>query len=98
PHIYPLSLHDALPISDMKLPIQLAMTWPERTRRVIEPLDFFSIRQLTFDKPDFRRFPCLELAREAARAGGRMPAVLNAADEIAVDRKSTRLNSSHVSI
>ena len=70
---------------DMKLPIQLAMTWPERTKRVIEPLDLFSIKQLTFDKPDFRRFPCLELAREAARIGSSMPAVLNAADEIAVE-------------
>lgn len=70
---------------DMKLPIQYAMTWPERTKRMIKPLDLFSIRQLTFDRPDFRRFPCLELAREAASKGGSLPAVLNAADEVAVD-------------
>lgn len=70
---------------DMKLPIQYAMTYPKRTIRVIERLDLFSVGQLTFFKPDFRRFPCLELAREAAKTGGGMPAVLNAADEAAVD-------------
>lgn len=69
---------------DMKLPIQYAMTYPARAKRVIEPLDLFSIKNLTFDKPDFNRFPCLRLAQEAARAGGSMPAVLNAADEAAV--------------
>lgn len=70
---------------DMKLPIQYAMTWPERTARVIEPLDLFAVGQLTFAKPDFQRFHCLALALEAARAGGGMPAVLNAADEAAVE-------------
>jgi 1-deoxy-D-xylulose-5-phosphate reductoisomerase len=70
---------------DMKLPIQFALTWPERTTRVIEPLDLLAVRQLTFDRPDFSRFPCLELARHAARTGGSLPAVLNAADEIAVE-------------
>ena len=69
---------------DMKLPIQYAMTWPERTKRVIKPLDLFSVGQLNFEKPDFHRFPCLQLAREAALAGGGTPAVLNAANEIAV--------------
>ena len=70
---------------DMKLPIQYAMTYPERITRVIERLDLFKIAELTFRKPDFRRFPCLALAREAAKAGGGMPCVLNAADEIAVE-------------
>lgn len=70
---------------DMKLPIQYAMTYPERTVRVIEPLDLLSVGELTFRKPDFRRFPCLELARQAALSGGGMPAVLNAADEVAVE-------------
>lgn len=70
---------------DMRLPIQYAMTYPERTVRVIEPLDFFKIGELTFCKPDFERFPCLALARSAAKAGGGMPAVLNAADEIGVE-------------
>ena len=70
---------------DMRLPIQYAMTYPERTVRVVERLDLFKIQQLTFSKPDFGRFPCLALARAAAKAGGGMPAVLNAADEVAVE-------------
>jgi 1-deoxy-D-xylulose-5-phosphate reductoisomerase len=70
---------------DMKLPIQYAMTYPERVKRVIERLDLFSIGELTFRKPDFTRFPCLALAREAAKAGGGMPCVLNAADEVGVE-------------
>ncbi|MBI5629535.1 MAG: 1-deoxy-D-xylulose-5-phosphate reductoisomerase [Elusimicrobia bacterium] len=70
---------------DMRLPIQYAMSYPERGERVIEPLNLFAIKKLSFHKPDFRRFPCLGLAREAANAGGAMPAVLNAADEVAVE-------------
>ena len=70
---------------DMKLPIQYALTWPERTQRVIEPLDLCHAGQLTFAKPDFHRFPCLSLALEAARIGGSMTTVLNAADEVAVE-------------
>ncbi|MFH1725773.1 MAG: 1-deoxy-D-xylulose-5-phosphate reductoisomerase [Elusimicrobiota bacterium] len=70
---------------DMKLPIQYAMTWPERGRSVIEPLDLLAVGKLTFDKPDLRRFRCLTLAIEAARTGGSMPAVLSAADEVAVE-------------
>ncbi len=69
---------------DMKLPIQYAMTYPARTKRVIEPLDLVKAGSLTFLKPDFHRFPCLALANEAATVGGGMPAVLNAADEVAV--------------
>ena len=70
---------------DMKLPIQYAMTYPERIKQVVEPLDLVKVGTLTFAKPDFRRFPCLALAREAARLGGGMPCVLNAADEVAVE-------------
>lgn len=70
---------------DMKLPIQFAMTWPKRCRPVIEPLDLICAGRLDFAPPDFARFPCLALAKEAARAGGSMPAVLNAADEVAVE-------------
>lgn len=70
---------------DMRLPIQFAMNWPERARGVIEPLDLARVGSLSFDRPDFRRFPCLALALEAARSGGASPAVLNAADEVAVD-------------
>jgi 1-deoxy-D-xylulose-5-phosphate reductoisomerase len=72
-------------LPDMKLPIQYGMTFPARTTRVVEPLDLFAVGTLEFRKPDFRRFPCLDLAREAARAGGGMPAVLSAADEVAVE-------------
>ncbi len=72
-------------VPDMKLPIQYGMTYPERGARVVEPLDLIKAGTLEFRAPDFSRFPCLALAREAAIKGGGMPAVLNAADEIAVD-------------
>lgn len=72
-------------LPDMKLPIQYGMTYPERAGRVVEPLDLIKIGTLDFRAPDFSRFPCLALAREAARDGGGMPAVLSAADEIAVE-------------
>lgn len=71
---------------DMKLPIQYALTWPDRAPSLAEPLDFFKLARLDFFRPDFRRFPCLELAFEAARAGGVRPAALNAANEVAVER------------
>jgi 1-deoxy-D-xylulose-5-phosphate reductoisomerase len=69
---------------DMALPIQYAMAWPERSKSVIEPLNLFDTEKLTFAKPDFKKFNCLQLAYDAARAGGGMAAVLSAADEIAV--------------
>lgn len=72
-------------LPDMKLPIQYGMTYPERTTRVVEPLDLIKVGTLDFRAPDFSRFPCLALAREAAKAGGGMPAVLSAADEVAVE-------------
>lgn len=71
---------------DMKLPIQYALTWPDRAPSLAEPLDFFKLSRLEFFKPDFRRFPCLELAFEAARRGGICPAALSAANEVAVER------------
>ena len=74
---------------DMKLPIQHAMTWPDRTGSLVKPMDFFQLKALEFAAPDFRRFPCLELAYEAGRAGGAVPAVLNAANEVAVERFMT---------
>ncbi|TBR17053.1 1-deoxy-D-xylulose-5-phosphate reductoisomerase, partial [bacterium] len=70
---------------DMALPIQYAMAWPDRAKCVIDRLDLFKTGSLTFAEPDFRRFTCLALAFEAAKAGGGMPAVLNAADEVAVE-------------
>ncbi len=69
---------------DMCLPIQFAMTYPERTRGLLEPLDLAKAQKLEFYEPDFRLFPCLTIARDAARQGGTHPAVMNAADEVAV--------------
>jgi len=71
-------------LPDMRLPIQYAMTYPGRGPCVVKPISLAEISSLTFEKPDFRRFPCLELASEAARTGNGLPAVINAADEIAV--------------
>ncbi len=69
---------------DMRLPIQYAMTYPERLAGRVEPLDLLSMGTLTFEPPDEQRFPCLRLAKEAGRAGGAAPCALNAANEIAV--------------
>ncbi len=70
---------------DMCLPIQYAMTWPERLPSPVARLDLVSAGSLTFEEPDTGRFPCLRLAREAGEAGGTAPAVLNAANEVAVE-------------
>lgn len=69
---------------DMRIPIAHALAWPDRFESGAEPLDLFGVRQLNFEPPDFTRFPCLYLAYEAVRAGGTSPAILNAANEIAV--------------
>ena len=69
---------------DMRIPIAHALAWPDRFDSGAEPLDLFGVRQLNFEPPDMDRFPCLRLAYEAAGAGGIMPAVLNAANEVAV--------------
>jgi 1-deoxy-D-xylulose-5-phosphate reductoisomerase len=73
-----------LGVTDMKHAIQYALTYPKRLESCLEPLDFRKASQLTFEDPDFERFPCLRLAYEALKTGGTMPAVLNAANEIAV--------------
>ena len=70
---------------DMRTPIAHALAWPERIPSGVAPLDFVSTSRLDFEAPDFERFPCLRLGFEAARAGGTAPAVLNAANEVAVD-------------
>lgn len=70
---------------DMRIPIAHALAWPDRLESGAEPLDLFAVKQLNFEAPDFTRFPCLRLAYEAIRAGGIMPAVLNAANEVAVE-------------
>jgi 1-deoxy-D-xylulose-5-phosphate reductoisomerase len=70
---------------DMRVPIAHALAFPERIESGARPLDLALIRNLSFEKPDERRFPCLALAYAALRAGGTAAAVLNAANEIAVD-------------
>jgi len=70
--------------SDMRVPIASALAWPARMDTPCEPLDLARIGELTFRAPDEDRFPATRLAREAAQAGGACPAVLNAANEIAV--------------
>lgn len=70
--------------SDMRVPLASALAWPERMLTPCIPLDLVAIGELTFRAPDEQRFPATRLARAAARAGGAMPAVLNAANEVAV--------------
>jgi 1-deoxy-D-xylulose-5-phosphate reductoisomerase len=69
---------------DMRIPIQYALTHPERRPTPVKPLALDEIRTLEFFPPDFRRFPCLEIALEAGRRGGLWPAVMNGANEAAV--------------
>ncbi|MDY7563743.1 1-deoxy-D-xylulose-5-phosphate reductoisomerase [Pseudomonas sp. RTC3] len=69
---------------DMRTPIAHALAWPNRIDSGVAPLDLFSIARLDFQAPDEQRFPCLRLARQAAEAGNSAPAMLNAANEVAV--------------
>ncbi len=69
---------------DMRIPIANALAWPERIDSGVAALDIFQVAHLDFAAPDLGRYPCLGLAMQAARAGGTAPAVLNAANEIAV--------------
>ena len=69
---------------DMRTPIAYALAYPERIEAGVPSLDLFQIARLDFEAPDFERFPCLQLAYAALRAGGTAPAILNAANEIAV--------------
>lgn len=71
---------------DMRVPIAFVLAWPERMETPAERLDFVAAGRLDFEAPDFERFPALRLAREALVAGGAAPIVLNAANEIAVER------------
>ena len=76
---------------DMRTPIAHAMSWPERMESGVQSLNIFDIARLDFERPDLKRFPCLRLAFEAVNAGGTASAILNAANEVAVqaflDRK-----------
>jgi 1-deoxy-D-xylulose-5-phosphate reductoisomerase len=71
---------------DMKVPIQYALTYPKRKKSPFPKVDFTQRNTLTFEKPDMKTFRCLELAYRALEIGGTLPAVLNGANEIAVDK------------
>jgi 1-deoxy-D-xylulose-5-phosphate reductoisomerase len=73
-----------LGVPDMGLPIQLALTYPERRPSAFEHLDFHHLRDLSFEAPDYDKTPCLRLAMDCARAGGLAPCVMSAANEVAV--------------
>jgi 1-deoxy-D-xylulose-5-phosphate reductoisomerase len=73
-----------LGIPDMRVPISYALAYPERLPLNLPPLDLFQVGRLDFEPPDLQRFPCLGLAFQALEEGGDMPAVLNAANEVAV--------------
>jgi len=70
--------------TDMRMPIQYALTYPERVASNSAALDWSKLKRLDFGKVSTRRFPCVRLAREAMKKGGAFPCALNAADEIAV--------------
>lgn len=71
---------------DMRFPIQYALTYPKKFPGSLAPLDFAKFSQLSFEIPDRKRFPSIDFAYEALRQGGTMPAVMNAANEVAVNR------------
>ncbi len=73
-----------LSTTDMCFPIQYAITWPERVPNTLAPLDFAELAKLDFERPRYEDFPALNLAKEAGTVGGTLPAVLNAANEVAV--------------
>src|SRR5262245_56113877 len=74
-----------LGVTDMRLPIQYAFSYPDRWGALLPPLDLTRCATLEFLQPDTARFPCLRLAYDALRAGGTMPVALNAANEVAVE-------------
>ncbi len=74
-----------LGVTDMRLPIQYAMSYPERLEDHLPHLDLTHLAALHFEEPDRKRFPCLDLGYTASKIGGTMPAVLNAANEVAVE-------------
>jgi 1-deoxy-D-xylulose-5-phosphate reductoisomerase len=70
---------------DMRIPIAHSLAWPERFDSGAKPLNIFEVKHMDFEEPNLERFPCLRLAYKAMSAGGTMPAILNAANEIAVE-------------
>jgi len=86
-----VTMHDGsikaqLGVPDMRVPIQLALSYPERLASDFPRLDFYQLRELTFYEPDLLKFRCLAMAIEAVNQGGAAAAVMNAANEIAVNR------------
>jgi len=79
------SVKAQLGVPDMKIPIQYAITFPERVESNYSRLDLLELGQLTFERPDFDKFECLKLAYEVIKLGGSYPVVLNASNEAAVD-------------
>ena len=85
-----------LGVPDMGLPIQLALTYPERKESMFKRLDWANMKDLTFEAPDFEKTPCLKLAMDCAREGGTAPCIMSAANEVAVHaflRGETSFNS-----
>ena len=74
-----------LGVADMRLPIQYALTYPERLPSPVRTLSLAEVGNLEFERPDTERFPCLSLAYKALEAGGTYPTALNAANEVAVE-------------
>lgn len=87
-------------VPDMRTPIANCLSWPKRIESGVDRLDFTQLANLEFHAPDFNRFPCLPLAIDAINAGGTAPAIVNAANEIAVaaflDKRIGFLNIAHV--
>lgn len=79
------SIKAQLGVADMRLPIQYALNFPERLPNTSEKLDIFKHSTLTFEKPNIELFPCLSLAYHAIEQGGNLPAIMNAANEVAVE-------------
>jgi 1-deoxy-D-xylulose-5-phosphate reductoisomerase len=79
------SIKAQLGLPDMKLPIQYALTFPERLQNDFKRTDLPAINNLSFFEPDFNKFECLQLAFDVIKVGGTAPCILNAANEVAVD-------------
>ena len=75
-----------LGVPDMGLPIQLALTYPERLPSMFERLDFAKVGSMSFEEPDFEKTPCLKLAMDCAHTGGTAPCIMSAANEVAVHK------------
>jgi len=86
--------------TDMRLPIQYALNYPDRKEAVAERIDFYNLASLSFEKPDMETFQCLQLAYEAGKMGGNMPAIFNGANELAVElflnKKISYLQIEHI--